>query len=131
MKTVAKRTRGQGLIEFALVLPMLLILMVGIMEFSRAWMTKNILTGAAREAARRYAVDPITANSRARAVTVLSSANLDPARWTITPIPPSSDNSLGYRVDYNFPVSIAGFVPGLSATSFTLSSTTTMRKEWP
>ena len=31
---------------------------------------------------------------------------------------------------YNFPVSVAGFVPGLSSTSFLLSSTTTMRREY-
>lgn len=132
MKTRAKQTRGQSLIEFALVIPMLLILMIGIMEFSRAWMTKNILTGAAREAARMYAVQNNTTAADARAVTVLTSAGLNPARWTINFIPLNVvDNSLGYRIDYDFPVSVAGFVPGLSSTSFLLSSTTTMRKEWP
>jgi hypothetical protein len=110
---------------------MLLILMVGIMEFSRAWMTKNILTGAAREAARMYAVRDDTGAADARAVQVLSSAGLVVARWTISSIPPAADNSLGYRVEYDFPVIIAGFVPGLDNTSFPLSSTTTMRKEWP
>jgi Flp pilus assembly protein TadG len=132
MKTLAKQTRGQSLVEFALVIPMLLILMVGIMEFSRAWMTKNILTGAAREAARMYAVQNNTLAADVRADNVLRSASLDPLRWTITPIPLNPlDNSVGYTVAYNFPVSVAGFVPGLSNPSFLLSSTTTMRKEWP
>jgi hypothetical protein len=131
MKTLAKRTRGQSLVEFALVIPMLLILIIGIMEFSRAWMTKNILTGAAREAARMYAVQNDTNAASLRADNVLRSGSLDPTRWIITPLGPFVDNSLGYRVDYDFPVSVAGFVPGLDCTSFLLSSTTTMRKEWP
>jgi len=47
-----KGEKGQSLVEFALVVPMLLLLVFGIAEFGRAWMTKNILTGAAREASR-------------------------------------------------------------------------------
>ena len=45
-----KNEKGQSLVEFALVVPLLLLLVIGIAEFGRAWMTKNILTGAAREA---------------------------------------------------------------------------------
>ena len=56
MRTLAKHDKGQSLVEFALVIPILLLLMVGIMEFSRAWMTKNIMTAAAREGARVLAV---------------------------------------------------------------------------
>ena len=49
---------GQGLVEFALVVPLLLFLVLGMAEFGRLWMTKNILTGAAREAVRIAAVPP-------------------------------------------------------------------------
>src|SRR5512135_2658611 len=52
--------KGQNLVEFALVVPLLLLLVIGIAEFGRAWMTKNILTGAAREAVRLLAVPPPT-----------------------------------------------------------------------
>ena len=54
--TTLKDEKGQNLVEFALVVPLLLLLVIGIAEFGRAWMTKNILTGAAREAARIAAV---------------------------------------------------------------------------
>jgi hypothetical protein len=33
-------------------------------------------------------------------------------------------------VTYAFPVSIAGFLPGLGGTNFTLSTSTSMRKEF-
>jgi len=47
--------RGQALAEFAIVLPLLLLLIAGILEFGRAWNIKQAVTDAAREGAR-YAV---------------------------------------------------------------------------
>ncbi len=44
--------RGQALAEFALVLPLLLLLIAGIIEFGRAWNIKQAVTDAAREGAR-------------------------------------------------------------------------------
>jgi len=47
---------GQALVEFALVVPFLLVLIVGLVEFSRAWNTQQVLTDAAREALRNSVV---------------------------------------------------------------------------
>jgi Flp pilus assembly protein TadG len=44
--------RGQALVEMALVLPVLLLLLIGMLEFSRAWGAKQAITDAAREGAR-------------------------------------------------------------------------------
>lgn len=44
--------RGQGLLEFALVLPILLLLMLGIIEFGRLFFMYSSVSNAAREAAR-------------------------------------------------------------------------------
>jgi Flp pilus assembly protein TadG len=47
------------MVEFALVMPILLLLVFGVTEFSRAWMTMNVITAAAREGARLAVVtDP-------------------------------------------------------------------------
>ncbi len=78
-----KGEKGQSLVEFALVVPLLLLLVIGIAEFGRAWMTRNIMTGAAREAVRMYAVKDNTAAARVRADQILSSAGLDSARATM------------------------------------------------
>jgi Flp pilus assembly protein TadG len=51
-----KRERGVALTEFALVLPMLLILMLVTMEFGRAYYQFNMLTKSVREAARYLSV---------------------------------------------------------------------------
>lgn len=55
-KTNLYRRKGQSLVEFALVLPFLIALVMGIIEFG--WLTKNQLTinNAAREGARTAAL---------------------------------------------------------------------------
>ncbi len=52
--------RGQALVEFALTLPLLMLLLMGIVEIGRAWNMKQTLTDAAREGARLAVVaDPL------------------------------------------------------------------------
>ena len=50
------RRRGAALVEFALVMPLLLLLLVGIMEFGRAWSQTQVITDAARQGARLAAL---------------------------------------------------------------------------
>ena len=45
-------SRGQALVEFALILPILLILMLGILDFGRAIAAYNSVSNAARSGAR-------------------------------------------------------------------------------
>ncbi|HSG47243.1 MAG TPA: TadE/TadG family type IV pilus assembly protein [Longimicrobiales bacterium] len=47
---------GQALVEFALVFPVLLLLILGLVEFARAWNIKQVLTDAARESLRSSVV---------------------------------------------------------------------------
>jgi Flp pilus assembly protein TadG len=49
----AQPRRGQALIELALILPVILILVIGMLEFARAWNLHQALTDATREGARR------------------------------------------------------------------------------
>jgi hypothetical protein len=52
------RNRGQGLVEFALILPIVLLVLVGTIEVSRILFVYSNLTNAAREGARYGMVDP-------------------------------------------------------------------------
>jgi len=126
--------RGQSLVEFALVVPLLLLLIIGIAELGRAWMTQNILTGAAREAVRVLAVpDPPGGVSAAttRANQILTSAGITTATLSMTGVPAAAAfGEVTVTVSYDFPVVIAGFIPGLNNAVFPLSSTTTMRREY-
>ena len=47
---------GQALVELALILPVILLMVIGMLEFARAWNLHQALTDATREGARRAAV---------------------------------------------------------------------------
>jgi Flp pilus assembly protein TadG len=55
-----QRSRGQSLAEFALVIPIFLLLMVSIFDLGRAVFAYNTVTNAAREGARFAAVNQDT-----------------------------------------------------------------------
>lgn len=61
--------RGAAAVEFALIVPVLLLLLFGIIEFGRVYNTQIELTGAAREGARTMAIgnNPAAARAAARA----------------------------------------------------------------
>jgi len=48
--------RGAAAVEFAIIAPVLFMLVFGIIEFGLAWSEKNVFVGAAREGARYAAV---------------------------------------------------------------------------
>jgi len=60
--------RGQALVEFAITLPILLFLLLGIADFARAWNVYEVLTDAGREAARLAVVDNGSTEADVRAV---------------------------------------------------------------
>jgi Flp pilus assembly protein TadG len=61
MTKAAKRfvggERGAAAVEFALIAPLLFMLLFGIFEFGLVWSQKNVYVGAAREGARYAAVN--------------------------------------------------------------------------
>ena len=59
MNRLRSAARGQGLVEFAVVLPVILLLFLGIFDFGRAVFAVNTVANAAREGARVAAVDQI------------------------------------------------------------------------
>lgn len=78
---------GQALVEFALVVPFLLVFLVGIVEFGRAWNLHQVLTDAAREGARRAVVfNPnITEDSVRNTVkAAIATAGANPNSATVT-----------------------------------------------
>jgi Flp pilus assembly protein TadG len=52
------KLQGQSMIEFAIALPVLLLLILGAMDFARMFSTKVVLTNAAREGANYLARNP-------------------------------------------------------------------------
>lgn len=57
VKTMFKqKERGAAVVEFALVLPLLLLIVFGIIEFSILFYDKAVITNASREVAREFAI---------------------------------------------------------------------------
>ena len=58
IKSLFKNNRGQSMVEFAIVLPVLLLVICGIVEFGRIYNAELVVTAAAREAVRSAIVAP-------------------------------------------------------------------------
>jgi Flp pilus assembly protein TadG len=84
---------GQSLVEFALVLPLLLLLMLGIFKFGVAFTNYLTLTDAARNGARELAVERGQANPCAAAATAAKNAAGSLAGITVTEQFPAPDVS--------------------------------------
>lgn len=67
MRTANRSESGQALIEAALILPLVMLVLLGIVEFGRAFNIKHGVTDAAREGARLAVVlDPIITTDSVR-----------------------------------------------------------------
>lgn len=73
------RDRGQSLVEFALVIPIFVLVIMGIIDLGRAVYGYNTANNAAREAARLAIVDQTFADIKDRAVQRAVSLGLTPA----------------------------------------------------
>ena len=122
------------MVEFALVLPIFLLLVFAITEFGRIWMIQHILTTASRSGARVGILPSATQGDVTNAVNkYLNAANLDPADCSTTPSATvgtsgSSGDDVSVTVNYNFEVLSGSAIPQLQGT-LVLTSTTTMRHE--
>ncbi|HIC93722.1 MAG TPA: pilus assembly protein [Anaerolineae bacterium] len=57
-RTEISKDLGQSLVELALILPVLMLILMGIVDFGRAFNARIIITNAAREGARYGAMHP-------------------------------------------------------------------------
>lgn len=79
-----KQSQGQSLVEAALILPILLLLIAGLVEFSNLVITQNRVSSAARASARFGANGGEDEGMILVAInTVTQTLDLDPQRWDI------------------------------------------------
>ncbi len=124
---------GTSTVEFLVVLPTLLLVLLAIVELSRAWMTLNMVAAAARDGARVGVVtnpfDPAPAIARINAV--LAGANLMSAAASVTCAGPcAADSLVTATVTVNFATIAPGFLPMLKGP-FPLTNVAVMRYEGP
>jgi len=131
--------RGQSLVEFAIILPVLLALVVGIFEFGRAWNVYQVTTNAAREGARLAVISTSTETMVRQVVDdALARAALDPDVGTIaiegvgggTGTPAMVSISYPYQFTFLGPVvALLDGDDGPAAGTIALSTSIVMRNE--
>lgn len=127
---------GQALVEFALVIPVLLLLIVGLAEFSRAWNTQQVLTETAREALRSSVVANADFTHEAMLDLIdqsLLRASLDPerAQVSVEGWKTGTGTRARIRIDYDYEFSFFGSLAGWATDdrSLALSTSYVMRNE--
>ncbi|NJC23128.1 Flp pilus assembly protein TadG [Arthrobacter pigmenti] len=118
MRTI--NDRGAVAVEMALLLPLLLFLLLGIMEFGRAFNAQVTLTNAAREAVREMAIGGVASKAKTAA---------KDAAVTLNPELTDADVSVGACVDDAHIVTITYELTTLTgiAGPFTLTGKGVMR----
>lgn len=125
-----RKEKGQSLVEFAMILPILLLLLFGIMEFGRVFSTGLIMNHVAREGVRRG----VTGASDSEIVQIIenSSPTLDPARLAININPEQALRIRGQEltVQVSYPVRIiAPFISVITGETVSVSGCSVMRIE--
>ncbi|MEZ2390742.1 TadE/TadG family type IV pilus assembly protein [bacterium RCC_150] len=110
-----KGERGAVAVEFALVAPILLLLIVAIIEFSYFYNLQISVTQAAREAARTMAVTNDTGKAQAAAVAGAPSISLSPANVALSG-PCSHGITVQSTVTYSAPSLTGFFTPSITVT---------------
>lgn len=100
IKRSRRSQRGQAVVEFAFILPLLLLLILGITELGRMIMRTNLLTQAAREGVRAAAVGADSSSCVTRVTDVLAPANVTPLAIDVTG--PDGNNMMSVVVTSNY-----------------------------
>jgi Flp pilus assembly protein TadG len=128
MRRIKNSENGQALVEFALVAPILFLLLFGIVQFGIAFMNNVALTDAVRAGARKAAVSRSAADpTQATKSAVLGAANdLNQSKVSVTVTSDwvSGDN-VTVTATYPYQINLLGIV----VASGNLHSSTTERVE--
>lgn len=120
----ARSERGAVAVEFALLLPILATLLIGVIEFGNSYGAQLTVTNAAREAARTMAVQNSLTSARSSAVT--AAAALSPAMTTtevaISPSTCTAGATATVTISYPFK-----FLTGFFGRGFTMTGKAAMQ----
>jgi Flp pilus assembly protein TadG len=106
MQNRLRDERGASAVEFAFVVPLLLILVLGIVEFGHAFQVQGTLSAAAREGVRVMALqnDPAAARDAVRAAAETLDPVITDAQIDISTVcPPAGGISVELTINYPKP----------------------------
>jgi Flp pilus assembly protein TadG len=123
---------GQGLAEVGILVPVLVLLLVGIVDFSRIFMVRHVITNAAREGARvAAAADSTTSSQAAQAVqSILQGGGVSANQATVSISGTTAAAEQPATVTITYPMtSMALRMLCVSNTTVSLSSTSSVPHE--
>jgi len=123
-----KGDRAQGLIEFAIILPILLLLLIVIFDIGRSVYAYSVVHNAAREGARSGIIKPYS-TVQAELVARHLTTGLDSTKISV--ITSSTTDYFGVEVRYTFQAATPylGKLLGSASNSITLIGRSIMTKE--
>ncbi len=132
MKTLWRREKGQSMVELALILPILLLLLFGTIEFGRVFYSYITITSAVREGARAAAVGKTDDEIKLRVKEATTLSEVDD-RLTFTYITPVESRKIAggqvkVEIQYNMPLSVP-IINQFLPNPLPLRASATMRKE--
>jgi Flp pilus assembly protein TadG len=120
-----RKDRGSVAVEFALVLPILATLLIGVIEFGNAYGAQLTITNAAREAARAMAVQNSPTVAKGAAVTAASALtrpSLTTSQVTVSPAACTAGGTATVTISYPFV-----FLTGFFGHGFTMTGKAAMQ----
>jgi Flp pilus assembly protein TadG len=125
---MSRNERGAAAVEFALVVPLLVLLVAGIASFGRIYFLQTTLSGAAREGVRAMALKNDTSAARTAAKTAAATVTLTDAQIAVSPATGSCLSTASATTTATVTITYSTtYLSRLVGTSVTLKGTGVMR----
>lgn len=129
-KICIENKKGQAIVEMALILPLLLLLILGMIDFGRVMNAYLIANHASREGARQAAVGK--SDSEIVGIINLTTTSLDSSTININISPQASDRTRGTEAQVTVSCQVEIITPLVSSVipnPFVIQTSTSMRVE--
>lgn len=129
LNNLIRSNRGQAMVELALVLPLILLILFGIMEFGRAYQAYITVNYLAREGARKGAVGATATEIETLAKDRARIGGLDDSLVTVATTKSADGTLVTVKVSYPFELLIPLISDVVGQVVLPMSATLTMRIE--